>query len=152
MKQTHWAKPNAAKDRYICVAYTGENGFFRNLNFEGTQTFDQIWRQAPTNSSHIVMQRGPNEWIVTDRFQAPLLADAHVAIGPITMFEDRNSAIMAAVMMAGNGSQGEFVMRLNAFSWSAHIGRHPKAARDAEILVRYRELRASCTQEVSQTV
>jgi hypothetical protein len=56
----------------------------------------------------------PN-WIVTDRFAAPMLPDARVAMGPFSTFPTKESAIMAAIMMAGNGSnRSEFGHLLEA--------------------------------------
>ena len=98
--------------RYTCEAYAGPNGFVRRVDHTGTSTFDAIWRQAPAASSHIVMRFAPGRYLVTDRFTSLLLPDARVAIGPAVEFEDLDTAMMAAIMMAGQESKREEFARL----------------------------------------
>lgn len=98
--------------RFVCVAYVGPNGFSRLTYAVGTKTFDTIWRDAPTECSHIVLQFGPDRWMVTDRFVATLLPDARVKLGAVREFPTMDAAIMAAILMAGQGNERKDFARL----------------------------------------
>lgn len=91
-------------ERYILQAVFGPHGFVRMGTLIGSQTFDEIWRGCPDAATHMVLQRGPQEWFVTDRFRAHLLDSAHVELREFQSFADRDSAMMAAAMCAARGS------------------------------------------------
>jgi hypothetical protein len=93
----------AQPDRYVVKAYFGPDGFSKMSDHEGSSTFYEVWIRAPDACTHIVMMRGPNEWLVTDRFRSIIRGDAYVVLGPHDIYKDLDTAMMAAAMSASRG-------------------------------------------------
>ena len=98
-----------AADRFVLVADVSY-AYVTLSTRSGTETFDQIWRGAAPNITHLVLRSG-QRWLVTSMFSAKMNDRGIVEIGPYKLFTTEDAAIMYATIMA---SQGKEIMSLDS--------------------------------------
>ena len=98
-----------AADRFVLVADVSY-AYVTLSTRSGTETFDQIWRGAAPNITHLVLRSG-QRWLVTSMFSAKMNDRGTVEIGPYKLFTTEDAAIMYATIMA---SQGKEMMALDS--------------------------------------
>ncbi len=108
-----------AADRFVLVADVSY-AYVTLSTRSGTETFDQIWRGAAPNITHLVLRSGQN-WLVTSMFSAKMNDRGTVEMGPHKRFTTEDAAIMYATIMA---SQGKEIISL--LRHSTGIGDYPR--------------------------
>ena len=108
-----------AADRFVLVADVSY-AYVTLSTRSGTETFDQIWRGAAPNITHLVLRSG-QRWLVTSMFSAKMNDRGIVEMGPYKLFTTEETAIMYATIMA---SQGKEIISL--LRHSTGIGDYPR--------------------------
>jgi hypothetical protein len=85
-------------DRFVLVADVNSDGVLHSIR-TGTETFDQIWRIAKNDTTHLVLISG-QRWLVTSMFSARMNDRGTVEMGPYKLFTTEDAAIMYATIMA----------------------------------------------------
>jgi hypothetical protein len=95
-------KKNYNADRFYVVAYVRSDGELVRVYNTGTDSFHNIWRVARVESQ-VVLKTTTGRYLVTAHDDAVRDDNAYVTIGTYTTFNDKHSAVMAAIMRATKG-------------------------------------------------
>jgi len=90
-------------DRFYVIAHARTNGKLIRVYNTGTSSFHTIWAVASVGS-YIVLKTTTGHYLVTAHDAAMFRDDnAHATMGPYLTFNNKNAAIMAAIMRATKG-------------------------------------------------